>query len=140
MNLQSQVQLPVTSRPSIFKGNFLLTLDNSNNQKDKSNLFNQKITILNPNIKNFKIKQDKKKLNIVMLLKTALKANKFKDKKLHKSSPLKNNLNLSINNLKISEKHSNLSKPDIHPKPNKTEEKIKNTIVNFKILNNLKTS
>ena len=75
-----------------------------------------------------------------MLLKTALKANKFKDKKLLKSSPLKNNLKLSINNLKISEKHSNLSKPDMHPKLNKTEEKIKNTIVNFKISNNLKTS
>lgn len=58
-----------------------------------------------------------------MLFKAALKVNKFKDKRLHKLSPLKNSLKLSINNSKISEKHSNLSKPDIHRKLNKTEEK-----------------
>lgn len=71
-----------------------------------------------------------------MLLKAALKVNKFKDKRLHKLSLLKNSLKLSINNSKISEKHSNLSKPDMHRKLNKTEEKIKNTIVNLKTLNN----
>lgn len=75
-----------------------------------------------------------------MLLKVAIKVSKIKEKKPLKSRILKNNLKILTNNLKPSKKHFKLSKQDTHQKPNKTKEKIKNTVVNLKILNNFETS
>lgn len=68
-----------------------------------------KITILNPNTKNYTHKPNRRRFNISKLLRAVNKINWSKRKKPPKSKTYRNNLSFSTNNTKSSSEHYKLS-------------------------------
>lgn len=84
MNPLYWVHFPVINKPSTFKGIIFFILDNSNNWKMKSVLWNPKIKLLKPNLMISKFKPKTNNSNIKMQSKVVPKMINSKRKKLHK--------------------------------------------------------